>query len=138
MATVMKLYEVPTRKRYEGNEGWITRLFVQKDGAVENAKDFGVIIQDAKVGSVPDDKTLHYHEKQETLFYILSGKCIVNVEGKEYELGPNSALWVAPREIHGFTKVLEDTKILAIVSNPHHGSDVVESKQPWYQEYPVR
>ena len=96
MSVVMKLHEVPTRQRYEGNEGWITRLFVEENGMVKNAKDFGVFIQDAKAGSVPHDKTLHYHKKQETLYYILSGKCVVNVEGKEYELGPNSAIWIPP------------------------------------------
>ena len=138
MAVVMKMNEVPKRQRYQGNEGWITRLFVEKNGAVKNGKDFGVFIQDAKAGSVPQDKTLHYHKKQETLYYILSGKCVVNVQGKEYELGPNSAIWIPPFEKHGLTKVLEDMIMLEVVSNPHHLSDKVESNQPWYEEYPGR
>ncbi len=136
MAVVMKLDQIPTRERYEGNERWITRLFVEKDGAVKEGKDFGVFVQDVKVGGVPPGKTLHHHGKQETLFFVLSGKCVVNVEGKEYELEPNSAIWIPPNEKHGLTKVLEDVKLLAIVSNPHHLSDHVESKQPWNQEYP--
>lgn len=136
MAVVMKLDNVPTEKRYEGNEGWITRLFVEEDGAVRNAKDFGVMIQDAKVGSVPQDKKLHFHRKQETLYYVLSGRCIVNVEGKEHELGPNFAIWIPPKVKHGLTKVLEDLMMLEVVTNPKHFSDIVESNQPWYQEYP--
>ncbi len=135
MAEVMKLYEAPTRKRYEGNEDWITRLFVEKNGVVKNAQDFGVLIQDAKAGSVPHDKALHYHRKQETLYYILSGRCVVNVEGKEYELGPNTAIWIPPLEKHGLTKVLEDMKMVEVVSNPNHLSDKVESEQPWHEEY---
>jgi len=138
MAVVMKYDEVPTRQRYQGNEGWITRLFVEKNGVVKNAKDFGVFIQDAKAGSVPHDKKLHYHKQQETLYYILSGKCVVNVEGKEHELGPNSAIWIPPLEKHGLTKVLKDMIMLEVVSNPHHLSDTIESKQPWYEEYPGR
>ena len=139
MAVVMKLDEVPTQERYEGsmvNERWITRLFVGKNGAMEEGKDFGVMVQDVKVGGVPPGKTLHHHANQETLFFILSGKCVVNVEGKEYELGPNSAIWIDPNEKHGLTKVLEDLKLLAVVSNPDHLSDTIESKQPWNQEYP--
>ncbi len=138
MAVVMKLNEVPTRQRYAGNNQWITRLFVEKTGAVRNGKDFGVFVQDAKAGSVPLDKKLHYHQRQETMYYILSGKCVVNVEGTEYELGPNSAIWIPPNEKHGLTKVLEDMIMLEIVSYPHHLSDLVESKQPWHEEYPVR
>ena len=138
MAVVMKLHEVPTRKRYEGNDQWITRVLVGKNGAASDAKDFGVLVQDAKAGSVPGDKKLHYHSKQETLFFVLSGRCIVNVEGKEYEVGPNSALWIPSGEKHGLTKVLEDVKLLAVVSNPDHPSDSVESKQTWDQEYPKR
>ena len=138
MAVVMKLYEVPTRKRYEGNDEWITRVLVGKNGAAKDAKDFGILVQDAKAGSVPGDKKLHYHSKQETLFFVLSGRCIINVEGKEYELGPNSAIWIPPNEKHGLTKVIEDMIMLEIVSNPHHLSDKVESKEPWYREYPGR
>ena len=139
MATVMKFYEVPTKERYEGslaNEKWITRIFVGKNGAIKEGKDFGVMVQDVKAGGVPPGKALHYHANQETLFFILSGKCVVNVEGKEYELEPNSAIWIPQNEKHGLTKVLEDVKLLAIVSNPYHLSDHVESEQPWYQEYP--
>ena len=136
MTVAMKMDEFPTRERYEGNDKWITRLFVEKDGAVKEGKDFGVFIQDAKVGSVPPDKKLHYHAKQETVFYILSGKCVVNVEGKDYELEPDSAIYIPANVKHGLTEVLEDVKVLAIVSNPHHKSDSVESKQPYYQEYP--
>ena len=135
MAVVMKSDEVPIRIKYEGNEKWITRLFVEKTGVVQEGQDFGVFIQDVKVGGVPPGKTLHHHANQETLFYVLCGKCIVNVEGKEYELEPNSAIWIPQNEKHGLTKVLDDVKLLAIVSNPHHLSDHVESEQPWYQEY---
>ncbi len=138
MAVVMKSHEVPTRIKYPGNEKWITRLFVEKNGAIKNGKDFGVFIQDVKAGGVPPGKTLHHHGTQETLFFVLSGKCIVNVEGKEYELGPNSAIWIPPNEKHGLTKVIEDVKLLAVVSSPNHLSDHVESKQPWYEEYPGR
>jgi mannose-6-phosphate isomerase-like protein (cupin superfamily) len=138
MAVIMKLNEVPTRKRYEGNDEWITRVLVGKSGAAKDAKDFGVLVQDAKAGSVPWDKKLHYHSKQETLFFVLSGRCIINVEGKEYELGPDSALWIPSGEKHGLTQVLEDVKLLAVVSNPHHSSDVIESKQPVDEEYPGR
>ena len=138
MAILMKLYEVPTRIRHGGDENWISRLLVEKNGAVKNAKDFGVLVQDVKVGGIPHGKTLHYHSKQETLFFVLSGRCVVNVEGKEYEVGPNSAIWIPPGEKHGLTKVLEDVKLLAVVSNPHHLSDHVESEQAWDQEYPGR
>jgi len=135
MAVLMKLDEVPARERYEGNPGWVTRLFLDKNGAVRDSKNFRVLLQDVKAGSVPHDKTLHYHRKQETLFFILSGRCVVNVQGNEYELEPNSALWIPPREKHGLTKVLEDIKMLEVLSNPNL-SDRVESKQPWHQEYP--
>ncbi len=138
MAIVMNLNEVPTRRRYAGNDQWITRVLVGKNGAARDAKDFGVLVQDAKAGSVPRDKKLHYHSKQETLFFVLSGRCVVSVEGKEYEVGPGSALWIPSGEKHGLTKVLEDVKLLAVVSNPDHPSDSIESKQTWDQEYPGR
>ena len=48
MTVAMKMDEFPTRERYEGNDKWITRLFVEKDGVVKDGKDFGVFIQDVK------------------------------------------------------------------------------------------
>ncbi len=137
MAVAMKLYEAPTRNRYERNERWITRLLVEKNGVVRNAKDFVVFVQDVKAGGVPRDKTLHYHKKKETLFFVLSGRCVVNVEGEEYELKENSALWISSGEKHGLTKVLVDTKILEVLSDSGLIPDKFECDLPWHEEYPA-
>ncbi len=42
----------------------------------------------------------HKHEKEVEVYYCLKGKGRVTVDGKEYILSPNTALYIAPQSFH--------------------------------------
>jgi mannose-6-phosphate isomerase-like protein (cupin superfamily) len=42
----------------------------------------------------------HYHEDMEEAFMIVAGRCVMDVDGNRYDLGPGDTLVVAPHEIH--------------------------------------
>ncbi|MFC1946280.1 cupin domain-containing protein [Chloroflexota bacterium] len=42
----------------------------------------------------------HYHEKHESIFFVLGGEATVIVEDKEYVLKSNDVMYVAPGEKH--------------------------------------
>ncbi len=60
----------------------------------------------------------------------------MTVEGTDYELGPNTFMWIPPNEKHGFTKIIEHAKILEIYTRIDIRSDLFESELPFYEEYP--
>ncbi|MCK4952360.1 cupin domain-containing protein [Candidatus Bathyarchaeota archaeon] len=145
MAVAFKFEDAPKRKRRYNPKRpnvtpkgkWIT---TQITNTIKNlggiVKDFGAMIHDIKPGSIPTDKKLHIHKEQDTIFLVLMGRIVINVEGTEYELGPKSFIWIPRGLRHEFTKVIDHVQILAIVSNPEHTKDIIPSKQPWYEEFP--
>ena len=124
MVVVFKVENVPKRKG--SSEGWTRAMLVQKNvGVVKDPKEFGCFLNEVKTeGSLASPlMTPHWH-KHESLFFILRGRCIVDVEGKEYELGPNSIMWIPPDEKHNIIEVIEDMRMFEIHGNPAHREDI--------------
>ena len=146
VVVVSKFEDAPKRKRTYNPErlgmvtpdgDWVTTSFTNAIKAAGGVvKDFGAMIHDIKPGSIPPIRKLHIHTRQDTIFLILMGRLVINVEGTEYELGPKSFLWIPGGVKHEFTKAIEHTQVLAIVSNPEHTRDLNPSDQPWHEEFP--
>ena len=127
--------DAPTDKPYRIDD-WVAYNLVRDIGQVKEARDFAVMIHDVKTTGIIPGKKLHTHFMQETLYMVLSGKIIVSVEGTDYEMGPETSLWIAPGIKHGYTKVLEDTRIIEIATRPDIMTDAVASDKPYNEEYP--
>jgi mannose-6-phosphate isomerase-like protein (cupin superfamily) len=44
---------------------------------------------------------VHYHERRESAYIVLEGKAKLSLNGIEYELRPNMAVFISPRDTHG-------------------------------------
>ena len=53
----------------------------------------------------------HPHPKQDEVFYVVEGKGIMTVDGKEIALEPTSMILVKAREKHG-VKALSDSRLV--------------------------
>lgn len=116
MVVVFKLGDAP---KVKVRDGWMRTHLVEKDiGRAKEAKDFGALVNEVKPEGIPPMRKPHWHRKRETLYFILSGRCVVSVEGKEYELGPNSLVFIAPGEKHAIIRVIEDMKMFEVFSHP--------------------
>ena len=47
----------------------------------------------------------HYHRKRESIFFVLQGKGKAIIEGKEYDIEPNTVIYIPPGERHSFRNV---------------------------------
>lgn len=136
-----KWEDAPKRNRFnEQGYHWITSWITGKRGMIKDARDWGVMIQDVMPGrGVPHDMKLHLHKEQDTLFLVLKGRLVWCIEGTEYELGAGSFIWIPRGVVHEFIEVIEQVKVLAMVSHPEHvrgRGDTVTSKEPWYEQFP--
>lgn len=64
----------------------------------------------------------HYHKKKDETFYILHGKIILDVEGKETFLGIGDSYRIFPGQRHRFKSLSPISKILE-VSTHHDDTD---------------
>ena len=44
----------------------------------------------------------HFHRKRESIFFVLQGKGKAIIEGKEYDIEPNTVIYIPPGEKHTF------------------------------------
>ncbi|GBG55613.1 hypothetical protein SPFL3102_03162 [Sporomusaceae bacterium FL31] len=64
-----------------------------------------------RLGIIQGEFHWHKHDKEDELFYVISGKLFVEVEGREIELTPNQGFMV-PREVLHRTRAPERTVML--------------------------
>ncbi|MFC2016487.1 cupin domain-containing protein [Chloroflexota bacterium] len=60
----------------------------------------------------------HYHDVAEQAFYLLEGKCLVELEGKSDEMKPGDIAFFTPGQRHKVIPVGGPIKILVIYSPP--------------------
>jgi quercetin dioxygenase-like cupin family protein len=60
----------------------------------------------------------HYHDVAEQAMYLLEGKCIVEVEGESFEMGPGDMAFFPPGVRHEAVPMGGPVKILVIYSPP--------------------
>ena len=70
-------------------------------------------------------ESLHYHEKAQQLFFILSGTAILEIEGVEYVANKNESVHVKPGLKHKISnKAQEDLHFLVISEPKAHGDRI--------------
>ena len=75
-----------------------------------------------RMPSITEEK-LHYHEKSQQFFYILSGTAEFEIEGKKYEIEAGKGLHIKPGVRH---RILNNTKTyleFIVVSEPKSHGD---------------
>jgi len=60
----------------------------------------GTLLQLIKIKPKTEIKP-HFHKKMTEVFFILKGKAVIFIEGKNYRLKPGDTLVCHPNEIHG-------------------------------------
>jgi mannose-6-phosphate isomerase-like protein (cupin superfamily) len=68
----------------------------------------------------------HHHVHARQFFYALSGELTLEVEGREYLLGPGDGLEISPGQKHQvFNRSGSEVRMLVISQPPSHGDRVV-------------
>ena len=61
----------------------------------------------------------HYHTVSQQFFYIISGKAIFELEGKQYHLGKDEGIQILPKQVHCIqNNSLDDLNFLVISTPP--------------------
>jgi mannose-6-phosphate isomerase-like protein (cupin superfamily) len=55
------------------------------------------------------------HEKDE-VYYVVSGRAVIEVEGERTEVGPGSVVYVQARAVHRFVDIEEELRVLVLFS----------------------
>lgn len=74
--------------------------------------------------------SLHYHKIKDELFYIISGKIIMECNYKSQTMLPGNWIRIKPNEIHRFTGLMDS---LILESSTHH--DENDSYRLEYSKY---
>ncbi|MDI6807270.1 MAG: cupin domain-containing protein [Candidatus Aenigmarchaeota archaeon] len=65
----------------------------------------------------------HLHKKSEEIYYILDGKGLMNIEGKESEVAEKQAIYIAPGKRHKITNVGEKPLIFLCACSPAYSDE---------------
>lgn len=75
----------------------------------------------------------HIHEKQEEVIYVIKGRLQVKVDDDIIELGPNSAIRIAPGATQGVYNNEEKDVELLIISNRMYPEDKVSKDHEFWK-----
>ncbi len=67
----------------------------------------------------------HFHERARQLFYVLSGRLVIELDGAAEHLEGGDALEVAPRAVHRVHNPFEEEVVFLVVSSPTTAGDRV-------------
>lgn len=79
------------------------------------AKKMEVVLGELESGGQAE---LHYHQATEQAFYLLEGKCLVEVEGESDEMRPGDVAFFAPGKRHRLVALGGPIKGLVIYAPP--------------------
>jgi mannose-6-phosphate isomerase-like protein (cupin superfamily) len=120
LVKILKLEDAP-KLFFPDGKAYTIPLVTEQTGAKEIAGLMGVM--PAGSGGV----RYHYHDKRESVLFILSGQGKALVEGKEYGLGPNTVMFVPPKQKHKVMNVgNSELRYIEFFTNPPMLSDFVE------------
>lgn len=66
----------------------------------------------------------HYHKRTYEIFYILEGRGIVTMNGKDYLVGPNNMFLCEPKDKHGFNNTGSKDLIVLIFKTNEPKDDI--------------
>ncbi|NPV91956.1 MAG: cupin domain-containing protein [Firmicutes bacterium] len=95
-----------------GHTGTVNRRLIGED--VCGAVNFEVVLGELEVGGAAHR---HSHTELEHGYYVLSGKCIIEVGSERQEVGPGMTVFV-PKAVEHQIEVIEPLKVLVFYSPP--------------------
>ena len=84
-------------------------------------KNFFVHLESLSPGG---NSKYHYHEKKETVFFVLKGNARLFIDDEEYEVGPEDVIIISPGEKHMIKEVLSEEEFTFL----EVGSPILEDK----------
>ena len=107
-----------------GHSGTLNRRLIAKETA--GAENFELILGELKPGG---GAHRHSHRRSEHGYYILEGKCRIEVGGEKQEVSQGMAVFV-PRGIEHELTVLQPLKLLVFYSPPlKHVDEAAETNE---------
>jgi mannose-6-phosphate isomerase-like protein (cupin superfamily) len=98
MPKIIKVDDAPKVAYTPGGKAYRVMLVTEE---TTGAKEVNMIMP-VSPPDVPPRKGSHYHNKRESIFFILQGKGKAIIEGKEYDIEPNTVIYIPPGEKHAF------------------------------------
>lgn len=95
-----------------GHTKTVNRRLIGDD--VAGAVNFEVILGELEVGGAAHR---HSHSELEHAYYVLSGKCMIEVGSERQEVGPGMTVFV-PKGVEHQLDVIEPLKVLVFYSPP--------------------
>lgn len=121
MAKIFKLEEAP-KFFFPDGKAYRIMLDITETGATR----IGGLI-----GVMPAGSTgvgYHYHDERESVLFFISGEGKALIEGKEYDIVPNTVMFVPPKERHTVMNTgKSDLKYVEFFTNPPMRSDFKEA-----------
>ncbi|OFX43662.1 MAG: hypothetical protein A2046_15990 [Bacteroidetes bacterium GWA2_30_7] len=68
---------------------------------------------------------LHYHEKAQQLFYILSGEATFEIDNETITINQNESIHIPAKSIHRIINNFNEDLIFILISEPNTQSDRV-------------
>jgi len=66
--------------------GWSKRAFMTEDNEVAS---FHIV-------TIEEDSQLHYHKKMTEIYFVLEGEGVIELDGEEHPLKPQTAVMIKP------------------------------------------
>jgi len=69
----------------------------------------------------------HYHNQAEQFFFVLEGKLLIEIDGKEYNLNPKDGLYIPPKTKHQVKNIsVKVVEFLVVSASPSHRDRIVD------------
>ncbi len=99
-------------------------MLVTEDTA--GAKEINMILVTSQPNQ-PPRRGSHYHNKRESIFFVLQGKGKAIINGKEYDIEPNTVMYIPPGERHAFRNLGNmELKMIEVFTHPPIPADWVD------------
>jgi mannose-6-phosphate isomerase-like protein (cupin superfamily) len=106
MPKIIKVDDAQKVSRSPGSPSYRVMLVTEE---TTDAKELNMIMS-VTPPNQPARRGSHYHRKRESIFFVLQGKGKAIIEGKEYDIEPNTVIYIPPGERHTFRN-LGDTEM---------------------------
>ncbi|MGH9356584.1 MAG: cupin domain-containing protein, partial [Terriglobia bacterium] len=97
-----------------GHHGALSKLLVNPENTTSRYFDFRISIYEPKGHVEP-----HTHSEAEQVYYILKGKGLMTLDGKDHVVEPNTAIFIPPGVAHGIANTgLKDLVFIVVTVPP--------------------
>lgn len=122
MPKIIKVDDAPKVPYTPGGKAYRVMLVTEETGAKEIN-----LIMPVSPPDTPPRRGSHYHRKRESIFFVLQGKGKAIIEGKEYDIEPNTVIYIPPGEKHAFRNIGNtEMRMLECFTHPPIPADWVD------------